>query len=227
MENNAPIGAQKTPDSDPFAEALARSGGSFTDFPWPGSTESPSDTPFNNQYGTMPDWMNNPNSQFSQEDQLAAQKRQAEEMQRQQELAALRKKLHDKVNPVDQTDVFSAREAEVKKQIEELKKELRAMTREVQDFHKEVELTLMTETAEPGMALQGNYFVNFFHMLRQWIALLRQHVRSARTWAQQAKSKAKKKPKRGGILIQGGQSEQTSAIFDTMHHERNATYGGS
>jgi hypothetical protein len=202
---------------DPFAEALARSGGSFGDFPTPGGA--------NNQFGPLPDWINNPSSQFSPEDQQLVQQRQMEEMQRQQELAALRRRLHDKVNPVDQTDLFSAREAEVKKQIEELKKELKAMSREIQEFHKEVDLTLMTETVDPGV--QGNYFVNFFHQLRQWIALLRQHVRSARTWAQQGKMKAKKKPKRGGILIQGQQSEQTSAIFDTMHHERSATYGGS
>lgn len=194
---------------NPFAQALAQSGGSLADFQNPAADNYPN--------GGMPDWWND-----QQTEDLAAQQAEA---QRQQELKILRKKLHDQVNPVDQTDVFSAREAQVKKQIEELRHELKLMAQEVQEFHEEIAITMQTQIAEPGQT--GSYFLNFFHQLRQVIAMLRQHVHSARTWANQAAAKGRKKPKRGGLLIQGSQSEQTTTVFDTMHHERSATYGGA
>ena len=191
---------------DPFAEALARSGGSFGDFQNPSAAN-----------GGLPDWWS---------PQIAAElQAQQKEAKRQQEMAALRKKLHDRVNPVTQENVYDAREAQVKKQIEELRKELNAMAQEIAAFHDEVEITLMTETVAPGQ--NGSYFLNFFHQLRQIIALLRQHIHSARTWANQAAAKGKKRPKRGGLLIQGNQAQQTTTVFDTMHHERSATYGGA
>lgn len=206
---NTATGAQSPQSSaDPFAEALARSG-SFGDFQNP-SAGSSSDA-------AVPDWYKNQQSQ-----DLAKQQ---EEAKRQQELKLLRKKLHDQVNPVDQTDVFSAREAQVKKQIEEIREELIKMAEEVQVFHKEVILTTQSTIVDPGQS--GSYFVNFFHQLRQVIALLRQHIHSARTWANQAATKGGKKPKRGGLLIQGTQAQKTATVFDTMHHERSSTYGGS
>lgn len=214
-------GNSQTQLSNPLAEALARSGGSFGDFAgssFAGQANSGFPSPDSaNSFGNMGDMMN-------QQDPDALRKSQ-EQARLEQERRLLQKRLHDKVNPVDQTDIFNAREEQVKKQIEELRKELRAMTSEVKAFYKEVDITLMTETVEPG--LSGTYFINFFHQLRQFIALLRQKIRSARTWLNAAKSKQKKKPKRGGILIEGSQHEQTTSIFDTMHHERNATYGGS
>lgn len=212
---------QTSGQTNPLAEALARSGGSFPDFSntatYPGLGGSAGNYPFDD--GMAPDWMG------GQTQDPDAQRRAQEKARLDQEKKLLQKKLHDKVNPVDQTDVFNAREEQVKKQIEELRKELRAMAGEVKAFYKEVDITLMTETVEPGTS--GTYFINFFHQLRQFIALLRQKIRSARTWLNTSKAKQKKKPKRGGILIQGSQHEQTASVFDTMHHERSSTYGGS
>lgn len=208
-ENTATSTNTSGSQDDAFAEALARSGGSFGDFQNPASDNNPS--------GSMPDWWNAQQSEDLQKQQAEAK--------RQQELQILRKKLHDQVNPVDQTDVFSAREAQVKKQIEEIRAELILMAQEVREFHEEIAITMQTNIAEPGQS--GTYFQNFFHQLRQVITLLRQHIHSARTWANQAAAKSHKRPKRGGLLIQGSQSEQTTTVFDTMHHERSATYGGA
>lgn len=191
--------------TNPLAEALARSGGSFGDVPGLGQDA-------NNPYGTMPDFWNDDKSK-----QLEAAK--------QREKLMLRKQQHDRINPVDQTDIYAARETQVKKQIEEVRKELRALITEVKMFDKEVDLTLLTETAEPGIS--GNYFINFFHQLRQFIMLLRAKIQSAHTWMQQGQNKQKKKPKRGGLLIEGSSSEKTATVYDMMHHERSATYGGS
>jgi len=139
----------------------------------------------------------------------------------------MRRQLHDRINPVNAKDVFSAREQQVKKEIDQLRYELKLLVKEVAKFHKDIEITLMTPVSKPGET--GAYYINFFQKLRQFIMLLRQKIKSASTWANQftAKSK-KKKAKRGsaGIIIEGADHEQTKSIFDTMHHERSNAYGG-
>lgn len=139
----------------------------------------------------------------------------------------LRRQFHDRVNPVNAKDVFNARKEQVKKEIEQLRYELKMLSQEIKKFHKEVEVTLMANVADPG--LDGTYFRNFFQQLRYWIMLFRQQVHSARTWANQFSSKSKKKRARkmgAGIMIEGADHEQTKSIFDTMHHERSNAYGG-
>lgn len=207
-ENTASGKNTAVASSDPFAEALAKSGGTFSAFPSPDAN--------NASDGTLPDRWNG---------QAEDLRKQQVEAQRQQELKLLHKKLHDQVNPVEQTDLFIAREIRVKEQIEELRHELTLMAQEIRDFHEEISTTMQTNIAEPGQT--GSYWFNFFHQLRQIIAMLRQNVHSARNWAQQAAAKGQKRPKRGGLLIQGTQAQQTSTVFDTMHHERSATYGGA
>lgn len=153
----------------------------------------------------------------------AEQQRVLEE-QRKKEM--MRKKLHDQINPVNTIDIFNAREKQVKREIESLRKELKALVVEVQDFHKEVEVTLMTEIVNPGE--QGKYYINFFQQLRNLIMLLRQKISSAKTWATQLNGKkSKKRSKLGPGLQVGGQDyEKTSTIQDMMHHERSNAYSG-
>ncbi len=141
--------------------------------------------------------------------------------------AKRRKELHDRVNPVEAKDVFSARREQVKKEIDRLRVELKALAKDVAAFHKEVEITLMTEVGDPGT--DGAYYISFFQKLRSFILLLRQRIKSARTWATQVNNKKKKKKrgKRPGLEIAGAKSEKTSTVFDMMHHERSNSYGGS
>jgi len=152
-------------------------------------------------------------------------KKQQEEKQKELLKQRRRKELHDRVNPVDAKDVFKAREIQVKKEIDRLRQELKALAQEVKDFHKEVEVTLMTNVGSPG---DGSYYLNFFQKLRAFIMLLRQKIRSARTWATQVNNKKrKKKSKRPGLEIGGAKHEKTSTVFEMMHHERSNSYGGS
>ncbi len=186
----------KLTDKNPFSDALAKAGGSFN--PWDAQGQNP----------------------------MAWQEQQRQQMIEQQKREMLRKKLHDQINPVEQRDVFSAREKQVKQEIEKLRADLKLLVREVSSFHKEVELTLMTETVNPGQ--EGKYYLNFFQQLRALIALLRQKVRSARTWATQISAKNKKKKQKGPLSFEGkkGHSE-TSTIYEMMHHEvSNARSGG-
>ena len=146
--------------------------------------------------------------------------------EKQKRLEMMRRKLHEQINPVNEQQVFAAREEEVKAEIDKLRQELKGLARDVVAFDKEVELTLMTQVAEPR---SGKYFFNFLHKLRLWIMSLRMKVQKAASWATTISGKNTKKRKHfgAGIMVDGNSFEQTKSIFDTMHHERSMTYGGS
>jgi hypothetical protein len=151
------------------------------------------------------------------------QEKQLEEQQEKLKKEALRKKLHDQVNPVETTAIFDAREKQVKKEIDSLRKELKGLALDVKTFSQEIDQTLMTEVAKPGQ--EGTYYINFFQQLRNFIILLRQKVKSARTWARtHASKKAKQRKVKGGLDF-SGKNEQ-KAVFDAMHNERSNAYSG-
>ena len=160
---------------------------------------------------------------FDQNDP-AAMERQREEWEKQQKKEALRRRLHDQINPVDTTDVFSTRERQVLQEIEKTREELKKLADEMQLMQKEVDIAVYQQVVSPGQ--KGTYYFNFFHQLRQFIMLLRQKVHSARAWLQQSQAKSKKKRKRG-MEFGGQQFEQTKTVFDMMHHERSNAYSGS
>ncbi len=149
---------------------------------------------------------------------------QQQELKTQQEREILRKKLHDKVNPVDNHDVFEARKEKELKEIDQLRKEVALLMADIGSLQKEAEVTLMTQIADPGQ--EGSYFKNFFAKLRSFIMLLRQKVKSARTWAKQMNSRKKKMAKRrgGGMVVN---TQETKFVQDTMHHEKATAYSGS
>lgn len=203
MEREKQFGGSVPPQNQDansmFSDALAKAGGRFPDF---------------SDFSQDP---TNPNAVFDQQRYLQEQKeRQKREM--------LRKKLHDQVNPVDTTDIFNAREQEVKREIDKLRADLKLLFKDVQDFQQEVEMTLMTEVVEPGV--EGKYYFNFFHKLRSFIMLLRQKISSAKTWATQMNVKSRKKKMRQGMVIGGMDHEKTSTVQDMMHHERSSQYSG-
>jgi len=181
---------------NPFSEALARAGGNLP------TDFSPQD--------------------FSPEDMLAEQQKLAE----QQRKAEMRKKLHDQVNPVDQTDIFSARRERTKKELEDVRKELKALASEISKFYKEVDIQTTLQITEQGN--EGTGLKTYYQKLKAFIVLLTKKVRSARTWMQQQQSiSAKKKRKiKGGLMMQGGGVQETKTVFDMMHHERGSTYSG-
>lgn len=162
------------------------------------------------------DQQSNPYTPSWEQDWAERQRQKAEEQTKKE---ALRKKLHDRINPVDTRDVFNARENQVRKEIEEVRHELKLLAQELAGLHDEVEISLMSNPANPGTS--GKYYLNFFQKLRAWIMMLRQKIHNARTWATQANNKKAKSKKRGGAFIFEGKSghEQTKTIFDMMHHE--------
>ena len=199
-EKQSPGFPPQADTSNPFSDALTRTGGHFPDDTNPYAADSAANT------STQPDW----------------EQQQAEaEAQRKREL--MRQRLHQQVNPVE-TDIFSAREKKVKEEIDKLRQELKMLATDVAKFDKEVEVTLMSEVSQPGQ--EGKYYISFFQQLRSFIMLLRQKIKSARTWATQLHSKKKKRKGAPGMVIGGQTHEQTSTIQDMMHHERTSAYSG-
>lgn len=209
--NKKPKHQQQT--SNPFAKALAEMESASGNDSKPQESNIFSDT-LAKTGGSAFD------TQVDQEEQL---RQQEEELKEKQKKEALRKKLHDQVNPVDQIKIFDAREKQVKQEIDKLRQELKFLVKEVGEFHKEIEVSLLTEVVHPGQ--EGKYYLNFFQQLRAFIMLLRQKIKSARTWSQQMHAKSKKKKKRQGPGMPGG-AQETKAVHDMMHHERSNAFSG-
>ena len=159
-------------------------------------------------------------------DQPNFQKQNFEALQKQKEIDLkryqMREKLHKMVNPVEQTDIFNAREEQRKKQINEVRQELKKLAEEIAMFYKEIDVTLTQNVASTGIS--GAYHQNFFDKLRQMIIMLRQKVRSARTWAKQMKAKQKKRGVRQGLDFNNNEAKAT---HDMLHHERSNAYTGA
>lgn len=140
-------------------------------------------------------------------------RRQQEEALLAQKKEILRKKLHDKVNPVDSHELFSAREAKTKEELNQVRRELQLLITDIKDLSLEISIAVDQEVVQPGLD-GGNYYQNFFHQLRQLIMLLRQKVSSARSWAVQMQNKNKKK--------RGLNYKSTKGVQDSLHNERNS-----
>jgi hypothetical protein len=140
-------------------------------------------------------------------------RRQQEETLLKQRKEALRKKLHDRVNPVDTHELFSAKEEKAKEELNQVRRELEMLILDIKDLNQEVAMAVSQDVVAPGVD-GGSYYTNFFHQLRQLIMLLRQKVSSARSWAQQMAGKGKKK--------KGLNYKKTKGVQDSINNERNA-----
>jgi len=150
---------------------------------------------------------------FAQNNDPDLLRRQQEETLLTQRKEALRKKLHDRVNPVDTHELFSAKEEKAKEDLNQVRRELEMLILDIKDLNQEVAMAVSQDVVTPGVD-GGIYYTNFFHQLRQLIMLLRQKVSSARSWAQQMNGKNKKK--------QGLNYKKTKGVQDSLHNERNS-----
>jgi hypothetical protein len=149
-------------------------------------------------------------------------------LKKEQKKAELRKKLHDQVNPVDQKDIFNANKERTKKELEEVRKELKILAREISKFYKEVDI--QTTQGITAQGVDGTGLKSYFQNLKAFIMLLTQKVKSARTWMRAQKSKQQRMKGRkikGGMSVGGSGAEQGKTVFDMMHHERSTAYSGA
>ncbi len=221
LERNAGGGPGASADQGANAalrDAMSRTGGAGWD-----QLAKQNDLNLDNLSADQRDQLQNSGAMPSNQAELDKQR---EEIERKQKYEQQRRELHKKVNPVEQTEVFNAREAEVEKKIESLRQELKLLAKDVKEFNKEIDMTLMDEVKNPGQ--DGTYYINFFEKLKKFIILLRKRIKSARTWAQQMQSKKKKKKKKKGpgLNMEGAsKSEKTTTVHDMMNSEVGGTYG--
>ncbi len=193
-------GNQKNQDSDKlWRDAMAKTGGNIPeDFPQ--------------------DQLSSSTDSLSIEEQLAQQQ---EKMHHE----ALRKKLHDQVNPVDQQEIFNAQEQRTQEELEKVRKELKNLSTEIAKFHREIDIQVQKRVVKQGS--EGTGLRSFFQKLREFIILLTKQVKSARTWMQTQNKAANKRKIRGGILLAGRGAQESKGVFDMMHHERSTAYSGA
>ncbi len=156
------------------------------------------------------------NSSGQNTDQLPSAsllKKQQEEALLTQRKEAFRKKLHDRVNPVDTYELFSAKESKAKAELNQVRQELEFLIADIKELNQEVTMAVSQDIVSPGSE-GGVYYQNFFHQLRALIMLLRQKVSSARSWAQQMRGKNNKK--------RGLNYKSTKGVQDSLHNERNS-----
>lgn len=153
---------------------------------------------------------------FNSADHQKQLEQQQEALKKQQ----MREKLHRMINPVEQTDIFSAREEKRKKDINKVREELKALAEEIAKFYKEIDITLTQDVVSPGQS--GVYHENFFEKLREFVQMLRQRISSARTWARQAQLKKKRKKYRFGLDFS---NQEAKSAHDMLHHERSNAFG--
>ncbi|MBU0576159.1 hypothetical protein KJ707_01355 [Patescibacteria group bacterium] len=154
-------------------------------------------------------------------------KKQEDTLKKEQKRAELHRKLHDQINPVDQAEVFSGYKERTKKELNEVRKELKKLALEISKFYKEVDIQTTQEITDQGV--EGLGLKSFFKNLKAWIILLTQQVRSARTWMRQQQARANKIKSRkikGGLMMNEGGNAESKVVFDMMHHERSTAYSG-
>jgi hypothetical protein len=156
--------------------------------------------------------LNSPGAKDDLDNPELFQKQQAEALLNQKK-EALRKKLHDKVNPVNSHELFSAMEQKSKEELNNVRRELELLISDVKDLSQEIAIAVSQDIVNPGIN-GGDYYKNFFHQLRQLIMLLRQKVGSARSWTQQIQGKNKKK--------HALNYKKTKDVQSSINNERNA-----
>lgn len=167
--------------------------------------------------GSLPDAFGNSASDLQQQTEY---QQQVEKQKKDQ----LRRKLHEQINPVEAVSVYNVRHIQVKKEIDDIRQELKLLVNDIKNVVKEAELTLMTTVVDPK---DGKYYLMFFAKLRELITLMRQHVRSANSWATQLHDKRSKRAKKTGPGLEvGGQGhEKTSTVQDMINNsELGSTY---
>lgn len=195
------------PTFNPFAAALAETERESSDSSRANATLNPFSEALAKTGNSLSSAMETP----PQEDLLEKQKA---ELQAEQEKQLLRKKLHDQVNPVDTKEIFVQEELKTERALEQIRQELVFLVADVKQFRKEIAVATQQRVVNPGRT--GAYHYNFFAQLRDFIILVRQHIKSAKTWLQTSNGR---KAKMGGI-------QQTKQTHDRMHHEQQMAFAG-
>lgn len=199
-KHSYPDQQQSNPNSI-FSDALSKTGGNLSPFD-----------------------ANTDNNSYDQQRANQEQQTQALEEQRRERMRAER---HRQINPVE-TNVYIAREEEVAREIEQIRKEVQGLIQDVKLFAREIDIEVQKKIVNPGQT--GKYHLTLLQQLRLFVALMRKRIRSSGTWATSMNGKRGKRTHKGGagLEVQGLAHEKTSTVQDMINNsERSTAYSGS
>lgn len=104
--------------------------------------------------------------------------------------------------------VYSAKDKQIEKQIEQIRDELKALAKEIVKYDQNIKQAIQGPITNPGV-----YHINFFEHIRQIISLLRKNVSEANSWL----TVFNKRSKSQGTFWNKAKSGGSAYLFSSEH----------
>lgn len=146
-----------------------------------------------------------------------------QQLQRQREFLQKRNKLHQEVNPPDQTEIFAARAEKNQKDIAALRAQLRANYSAAVQETPEIDQNLQANIPQGETTGFASYINAYISHIQSELAKITKYISSAKdsgAWAATAKGKKAKGLGKGG-------HQTTKAVWDMGHHENAVSTQGA
>ncbi len=105
--------------------------------------------------------------------------------------------------------IYSAKDKQVEKKIEEIRHELQALAKQIIKYDQNVTGAIQTQVVNPGV-----YHISFFEHIKQIIALIKKNVTEANSWLSVFKKRSSQK---GGTFWANTKKGGTSYMMSGEH----------
>lgn len=105
--------------------------------------------------------------------------------------------------------IYSAKDKQVEKKIEEIRQELQALAKQIVKYDQNITQAIQTQVVTPGV-----YHISFFEHIKQIIALIRKNVTEANSWLSVFKKRSAQK---GGAFWNNAKKGGTSYMMSGEH----------
>ncbi len=148
---------------------------------------------------------------------------QAKDLEEQAKKQRLRKEMHAKVNPAEQSAVFDAREKQVKRELEQIRAALKKrVEKRRRPSNRPIDIAVEKRVVNPGQ--QGTYDKGFLDHIKSGLSLLLQQAKSADVWRQRAEARKAKQRRKRGLNFEGNAGKAT---HEMLNPERFNAYSGA
>lgn len=130
------------------------------------------------------------------------------EINRQKELEKARVAQFHAARIKEWESVYSAKDKQIQKQIEQIREELQKLAKQVVKYDQNIKQAIQTEVVKPG-----SYHLSFFEHIRQIIEVLRKNVTEANSWLSVFKKRSKSK----GVFWTKSKTGGSAYMFSGEH----------
>ena len=123
------------------------------------------------------------------------------ELKKSKELESKRIEQFHRARNKEWAGVYSAKQKQTERKIEEIRKQLKNLIKQVKQFELNITQAIATETPQPG-----EYHMSFFDHIRTVIELLKKNITEANSWLSLYSQRAKKKGHYWGMAKKKGGS---------------------